>query len=84
MKVTELIQQLILADPSAEVILSRDAEGNSHSPLSSVWAGRYLAESTYSGQVGLATLGEVDRAAGYSEDDVLLDGVSAVILGPTN
>lgn len=84
MKVSELIQELMRADPIAEVILSRDAEGNSHSPLSSVWAGRYLPESTYSGRVGLATLSEMDRARGYSEDDVLFDGVPAVILGPVN
>lgn len=52
MKVKELIEHLKFADLEAEVILSKDAEGNRYSPLSDVGANVfYVPECTWEGQV---------------------------------
>jgi hypothetical protein len=70
-------------NPAALVVLAADSEGNSYSPLYTLWAGAYAADSTWSGQMGLAELTDEDRAQGYSHADVV-DGVPAVCLTPTN
>jgi hypothetical protein len=41
MNVEQLIEELKTKDPKAEVILSRDGEGNGHLPLSDVNIGMY-------------------------------------------
>lgn len=82
MKVRELIEQLQKIDPEREVIMAGDAEGNSYTPLSSLWEGAYRAEMPWFGQVGLESLTDEDREAGYGEEDVIEDGVPAVILCP--
>jgi hypothetical protein len=52
MKVKELLEALATADPDAEVILQKDAEGNGYSPLSCAdLEAVYIPESTYSGTV---------------------------------
>lgn len=52
MLVKELIVQLEKTNPNFEVILSKDAEGNGYSPLSSVETNlTYLADNTWSGEV---------------------------------
>jgi hypothetical protein len=52
MKVKELIERLKNVDPEAELIMSKDAEGNSYSPLSDVEANTfYIPESTWCGQI---------------------------------
>ena len=84
MKVKELIEQLQECAPDAEVVMAKDGEGNNYSPLAGYWEGMYRAESTWHGDVGLAELDEELREAGYSEEDVIEDGVPAVILSPTN
>ena len=68
MTVRELIERLKTCEPDRIVVMAKDAEGNGYSPLHNLWAGRYLADSTYSGEVG--------------EDDE--DGVPAMILTPIN
>jgi len=87
MKVQDLINQLESMDPDSEVVLSRDGEGNSYSPLSSLWNGAYTPETTWCGEVHLTCLDDDDRAQGYSEEDVRTPGehgtVAAVILVPT-
>jgi hypothetical protein len=53
--VAQLIQQLTAYPPDAEVVMSKDAEGNGFSPLSAedgVSAGWYLPESTWAGEFG--------------------------------
>lgn len=50
MKVKELIEILKPLDPEAEVILSKDAEGNNYSPLSDYSSGKYIPDSTWSGE----------------------------------
>lgn len=64
------------------VVLSRDAEGNGYSPLSTVEDALYEAESTYSGQF-YAT--PEMRAAEPDEWSEAPDGaVPALFLWPTN
>ena len=84
MKVSELIEQLKQVDPDREVVMASDAEGNSHSPLYSLWEGRYRAETTWNGEVGMESLTDEDCERGYTDEDVMDDGVPAVILCPTN
>lgn len=53
MKVKELIEKLKLEDGNAEVILSKDEEGNDFSPLEATLGfgkGYYIPENTYSGE----------------------------------
>jgi hypothetical protein len=52
MKVKELIKALKSANPEAEVILQKDAEGNGYSPLSCVdFDAVYEQNSTWRGEV---------------------------------
>ena len=81
MTVGELITALSKEDPDRVVVMSRDPEGNGYSPLHSHWCGKYEADH---GEVGLEELSEVEREAGYTDEDVMEDGVKAVILCPVN
>lgn len=49
MTVKELIVELKKYPPTAKVVMQKDGEGNSYSPLSSVDLDRYQADSTWSG-----------------------------------
>lgn len=52
MKVNELLAALATADPEADVILQKDAEGNGYSPLEGAYLNAvYVPESTWSGAV---------------------------------
>lgn len=52
MKVSELIDKLLLLPPGAEVILQKDAEGNGYSPLHDVDGNAiYVPDTTWSGDV---------------------------------
>ena len=81
MKVSELIELLQGEDPDRIVIMAKDSEGNDYSPFSSLWAGAYFAETTWSGVVGLESLTEADRAHGFTDAD-LLAAEPALILCP--
>jgi hypothetical protein len=83
-KVKDLINELKKTDPERLVIMSKDAEGNSYSPLSDWWEGAYRAETTWYGEVGLEELTDDFKEAGYGEEDVIEDGVPALILCPVN
>lgn len=79
MKVKDLIKQLQKIDQERLVILSSDEEGNSYSLL------RVVSECAYSEEdriVGLEELTAVDEKDGYSEEDVIADGIKAVCLWP--
>jgi len=83
MKVKELIEQLQETDPEREVIMSKDSEGNSYSPLSGFWEGAYVPDSTWGGEVYYDSLeGDPDP------EDVRTPGedgaVAAIIMSPTN
>lgn len=71
MTVGELLRYLATRPADHPVILSKDAEGNSYSPLADAREGFYLADSTWSGEVNWP-------------DDETPEGVAAVILGPVN
>jgi hypothetical protein len=83
MKVKELIKQLQKENQNRIVVMYKDSEGNSYSPLSGLWTGAYKADSIYSGEVGIEQLTPRDIKNGYTAADIL-DGVPAVILMPTN
>ena len=51
MKVKELIALLSETNPELEVVLSKDGEGNSYSPLADHSFGQYEPDSTYSGEL---------------------------------
>lgn len=87
MTVKELIEQLSnVANQDRVVVLQKDSEGNGYSPLYSLEHGAYRAESTWSGEVGLEAedLNDELREQGFSEDDVIKDGVPALVLVPVN
>lgn len=86
MKVKDLIKLLESQDQDRIVIVAKDSEGNDYSPLSCVETTAYLAETTYSGQVGLELKDLTPEMIkeGFSEEDVLSDGVPALVLVPIN
>ena len=82
MTVKKLIEKLQMEDPDRLVVCQKDPEGNGYSPLEDWWTGAYRAETTWSGEAGLETLTDENREAGYSEEDVIADGVPALFLVP--
>ena len=79
MKVRELIDLLEeKCDPDDEVIMSSDSEGNNFSPLED-----YSTSYNYNdGEIGLKILVPIDIKNGYTEEDVMEDGVPCIILWP--
>lgn len=51
MKIKDLIKELSEVNPELEVVMSKDAEGNSFSPLSDIGICKYTAETTWYGEV---------------------------------
>jgi hypothetical protein len=84
MTVKDLIDRLSKEDPNRVVICAIDGEGSGHTPLAGFWVGRYKAESSYAGEVGIEKLTAADKKRGYTAEDVMTDGVPALILTPTN
>lgn len=86
MKVSELIELLKEVDPDREVVMNSDGEGNSKSPMYTLYEAAYRPDTTWSGETGLEVLTEEDIENGYSEEDVLEgDGVvPCIVLCPTN
>ena len=84
MKVKELIILLQAEDQERLVVCQKDPEGNSYSPFSAVWSGAYAAQAPWYGEAGLDKLTEDDKRKGYTEEDVLKNGVLALFLVPTN
>lgn len=82
MNVKELIEMLSGFEPDRIVVMAGDAEGNSYSLMHGAWTGRYRAETTGYGDVGLEGLDEELMAQGYSEEDVMQDGEPALVLTP--
>lgn len=83
----------VLADLPDEmkIVMSRDAEGNGHSPIASAEEGMYLAENAWSGEVYVTSEwldekinAESDRG-GWSEEDRAPEGAERVlVLWPVN
>ena len=85
MKVKELIKLLKKEDQEKLVIMSSDGEGNSFSPLSDFGdADCYLAECTWAGEMGYSKLTKKLRDEGYGNEDILVGGVPALVIYPTN
>lgn len=84
MIVKELKELLNQFNDNDIVIIAKDSEGNGHSPLDDIWEGKYKADSTWFGEVGLRELTDELIESGYSEEDLLEDGVNAIILCPIN
>ena len=82
MNVKELIKLLEQEDPERIVILQGDAEGNSFSPVLHMWVGAYKEYSEYDGDAKVEKLTESMRARGYTDEDVITDGVPALIITP--
>ena len=75
MTVAELIMELKKRDPTMLVVMSRDSEGNGHSPLSDLGDGVYDDETKWSGDF-------------WGDDDAKEEGKTglpaAVCLWPVN
>lgn len=78
MKVYEFIEYLKKVNPNADVIMAKDAEGNSFSPFSGDHSeGLYVPKNTWSGNYYSYEDAENDEEAQE-------EGVDAVVLWPTN
>lgn len=85
MLVKELKELLKDIDDNSIVVISRDGEGNNYSPLSSITDEMsYLANTTWSGEIGFLKLTKEMMDEGYGEEDILEDSEPALILYPTN
>lgn len=85
MKVKELKKLLENVNDERIVVMSKDGEGNGFSPLYFLDdESRYLADSTWSGEVGLEKLTPKLQNQGYGDEDVLEDGELALVLWPVN
>jgi hypothetical protein len=89
MKVKELIKRLSKFPQDAEVILSKDEEGNSFSPLAKAQGKKmiYIRSSSYAGIVRLSNLTKALVRQGYEEEDVYhgdpSEAVPCIVLWPT-
>lgn len=84
MKVHELVRELQTCDPDAIVVMSKDAEGNSYSPLAQVDDEvLYEPDSTWSGEVHYWDSGDIETQEVFCE--ALTRGAEhCVVLGPVN
>lgn len=78
MKVKDLIKKLQKIDPDKIVVLSSDSEGNSFSTVGFIDANLRYKD----GEVGVEKLTAGLRDSGYSDEDVMIGGKSAVVLYP--
>lgn len=79
MTVKQLIKKLSQLEPNRLVILSSDPEGNGFDELNSLSTCAYNKETRES---GMESLTAADKQAGYSEEDIMEDGVPALCLWP--
>ncbi len=85
MTVKELIEELKDMDPERLVVLQKDSEGNGFSPLSGADDNaRYVAETTWHGEIKYERLSAEQRIQGYTDSDVTSQGVPACVLFPVN
>lgn len=85
MKVIELIELLKTLPEDTQVILSKDSEGNSYSPLSSVAVDMvYVPETTWCGEVYSITEDDKDEDHWDEEEwEELKNKPKCVVLWPT-
>lgn len=82
MNVKKLIKELKKCDQDRIVILSSDSEGNRFSPVYELCKSAYRDGDSSDGEVGLEKLTDELKKAGYSKEDVMTDGVPAIVLYP--
>lgn len=84
MKVKQLRELLAQCNDDDVIIMSSDSEGNSYHPLSEegVSVGVYAWDGEYEGDIGIRKLTPELEEAGYSEEDVMEDGISCIVLWP--
>jgi hypothetical protein len=73
--VKDALEFLQGADPERVLVMSKDGEGNTYSPLSSITETRYKPENTWSGEID-------DPDEPFDENDKTV--VNALVLWPTN
>lgn len=81
MKVQELRELLAKASGDDEVVLARDAEGNGYENLYEVDTERRIRTADEPEPYYRELTAEM-REQGYTEEDVLTEGVDAVVLSP--
>jgi hypothetical protein len=85
--VGQLKEKLAQFPDDTPIVMSSDAEGNSHSPLSYVGPAHYLAERPWSGDI-MDTREDWERDAHeFSErsyEEYIENAVPVVLLGPVN
>lgn len=84
MNVKELKELLNAFQDDDIVIMSKDSEGNRFSPLCDIEEGKYVAESSWSGEVGIRELTQELIEDGFSEEDYFEEGENAIVLYPVN
>lgn len=85
MKVKKLIEELSKMDPTSEVILQKDSEGNGYSPLAGIDLNAvYVPDSTYYGDVYSTEWTAQEACMNESEWKKILNRKRCVILFPTN
>lgn len=85
MKVSELLEVLTSADPEAEVILQKDAEGNSYSPLMGAdHEAVYIPVTTWSGEVFSLKWGADDACMSEEEWELVKARPKCLVLFPIN
>jgi hypothetical protein len=85
MKAKELIEALSAADPEAEVILQKDAEGNGYSPLHCAdTEAVYVPDNTWSGAVYSLNWTADDAAMSEEEWAEIAKKPRCVVLAPVN
>ena len=84
-ELSSLVKELELEAGEADpiVVLSKDAEGNSYSPLSDYSMGKYLAYTHYSGDFQSNSNIQDDNEYG-DYDHYIEDGEDAIALWPIN
>lgn len=80
MKIRQLIAELEKLDPELEVIVSTDSEGNGFDEMRVISPGyNYNPQDR---EIGISELTEEDINSGYTDEDVMEDGVPCVVLWP--
>ena len=84
----ELKKMLNKYPDNLEIILQKDTEGNSFSPLDSEWQGTYVPDSTWHGEAYLDSLDKDNMEQGFGPEDVRDpnhgDNKAALFLVPVN
>lgn len=86
MLVSELKKLLEQCSDDDIVVLSRDSEGNSFSPLAGCSQEVYVPESSWYGEIYIRELTPELKQRGFCEDDLYTgeNGRNALVLWPTN